>query len=547
MFATGPSPSFAVPIATLNRPHSPTVFYCSVFGATQRLPQLSSRLSEAATATMPNLFMSSASVTPLQALLSYRSHLAATLFSAQVYYHLIETLFFATIIYLALTRAYKPWVRNAPASLTPAQQAAKLAAWKPEPLAPPLPESVTDALPLDLTLEAGGAGPHLHLVGRPRPVLNLCTTNFLGLLKHPRVTAACEETLARYGCGACGPRGFYGTTDLHLSAERRLAAFCDTDDAILYSFGAATSNSTIPAFVKRGDLLVVDDAISYTVLLGVRLSRATVLRFRHNDMNHLEEVLASVTEADQVNPARARTQRRLVVVEGIYSTTGSVCPLDRVVALKNRFAFRVMLDESFSLGVLGATGRGALEHFGLPRSAIDITTADVGHAIATVGGFCVGDNQVVSHQRLSGAGYCFSASQPPFLATAAVAALDVLNSDSTRLLRALRTNIAAFRSALDIPTITDAGWHVDGDPAAPLLIVRRENPSDRPGKILIDVQRHCLDRDVLIGRPAFAPDDPAAQTPVLRATLSAALPKDEVVRAAGVFRDALLSVADIHA
>lgn len=468
--------------------------------------------------------------------LALRSHIATSLFSADAYYHLIEALFFLLVIYLAVTRAYLPWNRR---PLPPSVISQKIADWKPAPLASPLPEQIKSTLPLDLSIT-----PHTattFTVNGKSGIENFATNDFLNLLKHPRIERTALNTMRSYGCGACGPRGFYGTTDLHLQCEDRLARFCSTENAILYSFGAATANSTIPAFAKRGDLLVVDEALNFSLMSGVQLSRANVKTFKHNDMQHLEHILKEVTENDATNPALQKSQRRIIIIEGIYQNIGDVCPLDKVIELKDKYLFRVMLDESFSLGVLGSSGKGALELFDVPRESVDIATADLGNAVAAVGGFCVGNYDVVNHQRLSGAGYCFSASQPPFLASAATEALDIIEEIGTDLTARLRENIELFREKLGLDEIREIGWYLDGDSRSPLMHLRSFDDT-LPLATFTDVQKRCLEKGILVGRPVYAPSEVNPPKPCVRITISAGQNKETVERAGGVLRDVLISI-----
>lgn len=342
------------------------------------------------------------------------------------------------------------------------------------------------------------------------------------------------------GLGACGPRGFYGTTDVHMDCEDALAAFSGTDTAILYSFGAATGNSTIPAFCKRGDLVVADEAVSFGLQSGLALSRAEVRYFRHNDMEDLERVLQEVVAGDAKEPGKRNTQRRLIVVEGMYQNVGDVCPLDKVVALKEKFLFRVMVDESFSLGVLGRSGRGALEQFDVPREMVDIATADLGNAIASVGGFCVGNLEVVKHQRLSGAGYCFSASQPPFLAAAAAKAVQILQEEGVERTERLRENVKTFWDALDVEGLERGGWYVDGDRRSPLMHVRCRDEM-LPVDTFTKVQEFCLEEGVLFARPVYAKAEARMPRPSLRVTVSTVHSREDLLKAADVLQRALKS------
>jgi len=188
------------------------------------------------------------------------------------------------------------------------------------------------------------------------------------------------------------------------------------------------------------------------VRTGIVLSRSFVKFFKHNDMDDLERVLRRMSDADSRNGHNRgkaiQLQRRFIVVEGLYRNFGDLCPLPRLVALKEKYGFRLIMDESFSLGTLGATGRGIAEHYGIDRGSIEITTASMANALSSIGGFCAGSREVVDHQRLSGAGYCFSASAPPFLSAVASASLALVASEGADMVARLRTNAMLLREAV---------------------------------------------------------------------------------------------------
>lgn len=462
--------------------------------------------------------------------------LASVLFSADAYYRVVEAGFLGLVIYLALTRAYKPRNRATTARPTETEVAKRIAEWKPRPLAEKLAPEVRAAQPVDVAM-VSAPRPMVTLKGG-NTAINCASNNFLALIGDPHVEAAAVRTLREYGCGACGPRGFYGTTDVHLKCETALAKFSDTEHAILYSFGAATGSSTIPAFCKRGDVVIVDEAINFCLQTGVNLSRAQVLTFTHNDPTHLEALMKDVCAGDSKHPSRARTQKRFVIVEGIYQNMGDLAPLDAIVSLKKKYNFRLILDESFSLGVLGTTGRGALEHFAIPRDDVDIATADLGNAIASVGGYCVGATEVVSHQRLSGAGYCFSASQPPFLATAATTALDILTKRGATLTAKLRANIKLFQQALETHNIQQNGWTVNGAPQSPVMHIRYQSGRVTP-QTFTNIQRDCLKRGVLVARPVYVQQEETEPEPSIKIAISAGHTNKQLHTAAQVVSDVL--------
>lgn len=314
--------------------------------------------------------------------------------------------------------------------------------WQPQPLVPVLPARMLR--PSRSLVVTDAADAHVHLAGG-REVVNFASYNFVSLANCAAVKAACEATIRKYGVGSCGPRGFYGTIDTHLEVEKRISTFLGTDEAILYSDGLACVSSVIPAFCKAGDLIIADEGVNFHVQQGLLLSRSDVKYFKHNDMADLERVLREVAADDA--KLRRKLNRRFIVVEGVYFNHGDLVDLPRVCALKKEFKYRLVIDDSMAFGVLGATGRGTHEHFGVPIGDIEIYCATLDAALATCGGFCAGSHEVCNHQRLSGAGYCFSAASPPYSATAATVGLDVIDAERDRLATVARL-ASSVRAAL---------------------------------------------------------------------------------------------------
>ncbi|XP_068618392.1 serine palmitoyltransferase 1 [Battus philenor] len=255
-------------------------------------------------------------------------------------------------------------------------------------------------------------------------VLNVGATSFLCLDKEEEIMENAIKSLHKYGVGSCGPRGFYGTIDVHLELEERLAKFLEVEETCVYSYGFSTIASAIPAYAKKGDIIFADKAIWFAIQKGIEASRSEVRYFEHNDAKDLERLLEEASQKKQLNPKR----RAFLVVEAIYFNTGEMCPLKQVVELARRYKLRIILDESLTIGVLGKHGRGITEYLKIPRDEIDLIVGSLEHSFATIGGFCAGTNFIVEHQRLSGLGYCFSASLPPMLTQAAISALDILEA-----------------------------------------------------------------------------------------------------------------------
>lgn len=176
-------------------------------------------------------------------------------------------------------------------------------------------------------------------------------------------------------------------------------------------------------------LLISDECVNFAIQKGIDASRSRVVYFKHNDMRDLEQKLMEQQKLDVKNPKKAAKTKRFLVAEGIYMNTGEMCPLRELVQLRGKYKLRLFLDESISFGTIGKNGRGLTEFLGIDKTEVDLISASLEGSAESVGGFCVGSHFIVEHQRLSGLGYCFSASQPPLLTQAAISALDVFEQD----------------------------------------------------------------------------------------------------------------------
>ena len=337
--------------------------------------------------------------------------------------------------------------------------------WVPEPLVPPTNWDATP--PAEAFAEARAAA------ALPPPPLELRRTDFVRLAVDAAPRAAAEAALLKYGCGTCGPRGFYGTLDVHLELEAALATFLGTEQSIVYSFGIATISSVVPAFVRKGDLLFVDGGVHFTTAVGVRLARGALRSFAHNDLNALEEQLAAQDKLDS-RVGSSKRPRRFVLVEGLYANSGDLADLPALLALRQKYGFYLMVDDTLGFGSLGATGRGTAEAQGVEPRMIDVLVGSLEHSLGSVGGFCAGSAPIVSHQRLSGAGYCFSASLPAYATVAALEALRVLQREPQRLARVGAASAAQHEALRGALARLPASHHVEvlSDPRSPLAHVR---------------------------------------------------------------------------
>ncbi|XP_074640984.1 serine palmitoyltransferase 1-like [Tubulanus polymorphus] len=350
-------------------------------------------------------------------------------------YHLIfEVLLIVWIIRLVFfAKSYNPLEHIA---LTAQEKEELVAEWTPDPLVPYTPPECPGLQALENVVVSGKVGKYVVVNGKR--CLNMASLNFLNLIGSPEIEEVAVKSVMKYGVGSCGPRGFYGTVDVHLKLEEQIAKFMNVEEAALYAYNFATIASAIPSYSKRGDIIFCDEGVCFAIQKGLQASRSQLKYFKHNDMDDLEDLLVKQQEIDKKDVKKAKTIRRFLVVEGLYMNYGDICPLSKLVELKYKYKVRLFIDETMSFGVLGDHGRGVTEHFNIPVSDIDLITASLENSIGSVGGVCLGTKYVVDHQRLSGLGYCFSASLPPMLAAAASAALKIMENEPNRLKR-LRT------------------------------------------------------------------------------------------------------------
>ncbi|RWS27941.1 serine palmitoyltransferase 1-like protein [Leptotrombidium deliense] len=379
-----------------------------------------------------------------------------SMITAPTYHLILEGILLIWVLWLIFRKSYKPEAK----ALTEKDEL--IEEWKPEPLVPPVPENHYALKPriINSKLEK-------YIIVDDKNCLNLGTHNYLGLAGDKSLEASAIKALHKYGVGSCGPRGFYGTVDIHLELESRLAKFMNVEEAALYSYGFSAVASAIPAYSKSGDIIFCDEGVHLAIQKGLLASRSIVKYFKHNDVEDLKRLLVEQSLEDVKNPKKARNTRRFLVVEGLYMNHGDICPLPEIIKLKNQYKVRIFVDETCSFGVLGNTGRGVSEHFNIPTEEIDHFSATLENAISAYGGFCCGTSFVIDHHRLSGLGYCFSASLPPLQAAVAIAALDILEA-SNHLVAGLRHNCVEIHDLLNKIDVIE----VEADDISPVKHLR---------------------------------------------------------------------------
>jgi len=269
-----------------------------------------------------------------------------------------------------------------------------------------------------------------------REMLLFASYSYLGLLGHPKINAAAQAAIAEYGTGTHGVRILAGSLKLHQELEEKIAAFKGTEDAIVFSSGYVTNLATVSTLVGRGDVVICDKLNHASIVDGCILSRARFVRCKHNDMADLERCLA---EADP-------EAGKLVVADAVFSMDGDIIDLPEMHRLCKKYGAMLMVDEAHSLGVLGKTGHGIEEHFGMTH-AIDIKMGTMSKAIPSVGGYIAADKDTIMYLKHVARAFVFSAALPPPAAAAAKAAFEVIEEEPQRVSR-LQRNIGLFLSGL---------------------------------------------------------------------------------------------------
>lgn len=244
------------------------------------------------------------------------------------------------------------------------------------------------------------------------------SNNYLGLTKHPKVIAAAEDALHRFGTSNNGSRFLNGTLELHVQLEERLAKFMRKEAALAYSTGYLTNLGSISALSDKGDVVILDKDAHACIVDGARLGYGDVKRFRHNDIRDLERVLNSV-------PAKAG---KLIVVDGLYSMEGDIAPLPDIVRLTREYGARLLVDDAHGIGVLGARGAGACDAQGV-EDHVDLVMGTFSKSFASLGGFIAGPRVVMDFLRHQARAMIFSASMTPASVAAALASLDVIETE----------------------------------------------------------------------------------------------------------------------
>ncbi|HSN56384.1 MAG TPA: aminotransferase class I/II-fold pyridoxal phosphate-dependent enzyme [Candidatus Sulfomarinibacteraceae bacterium] len=279
-------------------------------------------------------------------------------------------------------------------------------------------------------VRALGLYPYFRMIGsgqdplvsmNGQQVIMLGSNNYLGLTNHPEIKAAAAAALEQYGTGTAGSRFLNGTLDIHVELEERLAAFMGRESALCFSTGFQVNLGVISSLIGRRDAVILDSLDHACILDGARLSWGRVLKYRHNDMAALEERLRSL----------GGEAAAMIVVDGVFSMEGDLADLPGIVELKRRYGARLMVDDAHGIGVMGTGGRGTAEHFGVAGD-VDLVMGTFSKSLAAVGGFVVGDRQVVDFIKHRARSLIFSAAPPPASVASVIKALEIVEREPER-------------------------------------------------------------------------------------------------------------------
>lgn len=323
-----------------------------------------------------------------------------------------------------------------------------------------------------------------------RRMIMLGSNNYLGLTNDPRVKEAAIDAIRKYGSGCAGSRFLNGTLDLHVLLEERLARFMRKDAAVTFATGYQVNLGAISCLVGKGDVVYLDKQDHACIIDGARLSFGEVRKFKHNDARDLARQMKNDTAA----------RGRLIVVDGVFSMEGDIAPLPEIVAAARECDAAIMVDDAHGIGVLGPTGRGTAEHYGI-EDDVDLVMGTFSKSMASVGGFIAGDETVIDYIKHRARTLIFSAAPPPASVAAALATVEIMEREPERRTK-LWENARFFSEGLRSMGLDTAGSEtpvvpvVVGEDDAALAMVQRLHdegvfvncvlsPATPPGRALI--------------------------------------------------------------
>jgi 8-amino-7-oxononanoate synthase len=291
-----------------------------------------------------------------------------------------------------------------------------------------------------------------------KDVLMFGSNSYLGLTCHPKVKEASIAAIKKYGTGCAGSRYLNGTLDIHVELEEKLAKFLGKEAAIVYSTGFQSNQGVIPTVIGRNDYIILDELDHASIIEGARLAFGKTFKFRHNDMESLENVLKRC-EPNSI---------KLIVVDGVFSMEGDIINLPEVVKLAEKYTANIMVDDAHGLGVIGKNGSGTASHFGL-TDKVDIIMGTFSKSFASLGGVVASSERIINFIKHTSRSLIFSASMTPSSAAAVLASLEIMQTEPERIEHLMNM------TRHSIKTLHDLGFDI-GHPETPIIpILIRDN------------------------------------------------------------------------
>lgn len=363
---------------------------------------------------------------------------------------------------------------------------------------------------LYLYLQEAEAVDGMYVTINGRKMLQFASYSYLNLLGHPKIDEAAKRAVDEFSSGTHGVRILAGTTRLHTELERTIAQFKGTEDAMVFSSGFVCNSATIAALVGRSDVVISDKLNHASIVDGCLLSRAKFIRVGHNDMDSLEKALAKV-------PAG---KGKLVVADSVFSMDGDILNLPDVVGLCRKYEALLMIDEAHSVGVIGKTGRGIEEHYGM-KNVIDVKMGTLSKTIPSVGGYIAASRELITYLKHAARAFIFSAALPPASVAAAKASFEIILEEPERVKR-LQGNVNYF-----IKGLQERGFNTlnSETPIVPIIA-----GDDQRAWLMSKLSQ---DQDIFV-LPVVSPAVPV-QLSRLRANVTAGHTLEEIDQAMNVF------------
>ena len=289
-----------------------------------------------------------------------------------------------------------------------------------------------------------------------RKVINLASNNYLGLTTHPKLREAALAATRKYGVGSGAVRTIAGTMKIHVELEENIARFKGVEACVVFQSGFTANAGTVSSFLGKDDYIISDELNHASIIDGCRLSRAKILVFRHKDVAHAEEQLASVANLPG---------KKLLISDGVFSMDGDIGPLPQLVEIAEKHGAIMMVDDAHSSGVLGRNGRGTIDHFNL-HGRVDIQVGTLSKAIGVLGGYVCGTKDLIEFLYHRARPFLFSTSHPPSVAASCIAAFEILEDEPERIGQ-LWANTRYFKQGL-----VDAGFDtgISETPITPVIV-----------------------------------------------------------------------------